>query len=207
MNVVQIVNSVFISNTYVLLREGVDWCWLIDVGDIEPILNVISTDTKIKGVFLTHTHYDHLYGINRIVDMYPDCVVYTSEAGKEGLFSDKLNFSKYHGDPILFSGDNLYILHDHDQIELFHDECLTIIQTPGHDKSCLTYYTKDKIFTGDSFIPGVKVITTFPCGDKQEAARSVQLIMETAEARDLYPGHGNSFPAFTCMGEIELKNV
>lgn len=190
MQVCQIVNSIFTSNTYVLQREGINWCWLVDVGDIDPILKILSGDMEVKGIFLTHTHYDHLYGINKMVDLYSNCTVYTSEAGKEGLFSDKLNFSKYHDDPILFTGKNLCILNNNDNIELFPGEFLTVMETPGHDRSCLTYYTKNKIFTGDAYIPGLKVITTFPRGDKQSAAWSVQLILKVAGGRDLYPGHG-----------------
>lgn len=73
---------------------------------------------------------------------------------------------------------------------------LIVTETPGHDESCLTYYTKKIIFTGDSFIPGLKIITTFPRSDKEKAARSLQVILEIAEGRDLYPGHGEFFPDF-----------
>ena len=37
----------------------------------------------------------------------------------------------------------------------------------------------------------MKVITTFPRSDKQEAARSVEEILKLVEGRDLYPGHGD----------------
>lgn len=69
-----------------------DWCWLVDVGDVDPVLECIGGDVTIRGVFLTHAHYDHLYGINRLIDLFPQCVVYTSEAGVEGIYSDKLIF-------------------------------------------------------------------------------------------------------------------
>ena len=145
----------------------------------------------IRGVFLTHTHYDHLYGINRLIDLFPQCVVYTSGAGVEGIYSDKLNFSRYHDDPVVFKGEHVRVVCDGDRIELLPGEFLTVLETPGHDKSCLTYYTESVVFSGDSFIPGVKVITTFPRSDKQEAARSVEEILKLVEGRDLYPGHGD----------------
>lgn len=191
MDIIRIVNAVFSSNTYVLREGGVDWCWLVDVGDVEPVLEYIGEKGAIRGIFLTHTHYDHLYGINRMVDLFPQCVVYTSEAGTEGMYSEKLNFSRYHDDPIVFEGDYVGVLHDGDRVELFPGEYLMVLETPGHDKSCLTYYTESAVFSGDSFIPGVKVITTFPRSDKQEAVRSVEVISKVAKGRGIYPGHGD----------------
>ncbi len=193
MRVLQIINTIFTSNTYLLQEDGANWCWLIDVGDVDPILNVLIKDVDIRGIFLTHTHYDHIYGINKLVKVFPSCVVYTSEAGKEGLYSDKLNFSRYHDDPILFAEKNLQILHSDDKIELFPGIYFTVMETPGHDRSCLTYYTDDKVFTGDSFIPGLKIIATFPRSNKQDAIRSAQWIQDVAEGCDLYPGHGDVF--------------
>lgn len=45
---------------------------------------------------------------------------------------------------------------------------LYVIETPGHCPSCLTYYTDNYIFTGDSYIPNVKVVTKLPYGDKKK---------------------------------------
>ena len=68
MQIKRIVNSVFTSNTFVLTDEGSQDCWLVDVGDIEPILQEVG-NRRVKGVFLTHTHYDHIYGINDVISI------------------------------------------------------------------------------------------------------------------------------------------
>jgi len=199
MTVTQIVNSVFTSNTYILTNNtALNNCWLIDIGDIDPILESLPPGGVIQGVFLTHTHYDHLYGINQLVSHFPECIVYTSMHGKEGLFSDKLNFSRYHDDPIIFSGSHICVLKEGDNIELFTGIKLDVLETPGHDRSCLTYYTEQVVFTGDSFIPGLKVVTSFPNSNKQDAKVSVQKILSVAEGRDLYPGHGEVYKNFHC---------
>lgn len=188
MKIIRIVNSVFTSNTFVLTEENSRDCWLVDVGDIEPILQAVGNH-RVKGVFLTHTHYDHIYGINKLVERFPDCVVYTSEHGKEGLFSTKLNFSKYHDDPLVFQGKHIRILVEGEEISLFSCVVLKAIHTPGHDWSCVSYYTDDLIFTGDSYIPYIKVITSMPKSNKTEAQASLEHILKLCKTRDVYPGH------------------
>lgn len=188
MNIVRIVNSLFTSNTFVLTDESSQDCWLVDVGDIEPIMKEIG-DKQVRGLFLTHAHYDHIYGINRLVEYFPECVIYTSLHGKEGLFSDKLNFSRYHNEPIVFQGKHIEVLNDGDEILLFPNVLLKAIYTPGHDWSCMSYYTNEVIFTGDSYIPKIKVITSFPKSNKIEAKVSLDRILKFCKTRDVYPGH------------------
>ena len=188
MKVFRIENSVFNSNTYILSEENEDYCWLVDVGDIEPILNFVGK-RQIKGVFLTHTHYDHIYGINKLVEYFPECIIYTSLHGKEGLFSDKLNFSRYHGDSITFQGNHIEILNEGDVVKLFSNLELRTIYTPGHDWSCLSYYTDDMIFTGDSYIPNIKVVSSFPKSNKGEVLISLSRLMELSKTRNVFPGH------------------
>ena len=188
MHIARIVNSVFTSNTFVLTDGGSQDCWLVDVGDIEPILQEVG-NRRVKGVFLTHTHYDHIYGINHLVKRFPDCIVYTSQYGKEGLFSNKLNFSRYHDDPMVFEGKHIRVLEEGEEIFLFPSIILKALHTPGHDWSCMSYYTDDLIFTGDSYIPNIKVITSLPKSNKMEAQASLEHILELCKTRDVYPGH------------------
>lgn len=190
MHIARIVNSVFTSNTFVLTDGNSQDCWLVDVGDIEPILQEVG-NRRVKGVFLTHTHYDHIYGINKLVKHFPECVVYTSQHGKEGLYSDKLNFSRYHGDPIIFQGKIVEVLKEGEEILLFSNVKMKAIYTPGHDWSCMSYYTDEVIFTGDSYIPNIKVITTFPKSNKTEAQVSMERILGLCKNRDVYPGHND----------------
>ena len=65
MKIIRIQNSVLNSNSFILSDETYPYCWLVDVGDIEPIWKAIG-NRQMKGVFLTHTHYDHIYGIKNI---------------------------------------------------------------------------------------------------------------------------------------------
>ena len=93
--------------------------YLIDCGDIEPIVKWCKENEKvIKGVFITHSHFDHIYGLNELIDYYPNCVVYVSRESKEALYSDRLNFSLYHEKSFVFLGDHVRLLEDGDKVEL-----------------------------------------------------------------------------------------
>ena len=193
MEIRQYVNCVFTSNTWILSCRNI--IYLIDCGDVDNLLTVLPKEGSIKGVFLTHTHFDHIYGIKRLVELFPLCLIYTSEYGVKGLSSDKLNLTLYHteGENIKFVSNNIRVLKEGDAISLFNGNMkLVVMETSGHDPSCLTYRIGNALFTGDAYIPGIKTITNLPHGDKVVAKCSETRIKEVVEKYkcDIYPGHG-----------------
>lgn len=203
MELYRVVNSVFTSNSYVLSAEE-DGAIVIDVGDFLPIERYLKAHKKkAKAVFLTHTHYDHIYGIRELVKAYPGCRVYTSAFGKEALASDRLNFSRYHNDAFRWEYEHLQVLKEGDQMEIFPGIELEVMATPGHDKSCLTYRIGHYLFTGDSFIPKVKVMASFPQSNKEDAQNSLRRILAVADGCCLCPGHGPVYEDFK-LSQIPL---
>jgi len=188
-----IVNSVFTSRTYILEQEGCPSVWLIDCGDVPPIVDMLSSlggsSFEIKGVLLTHVHYDHIYGLPRLTEKFPSLRVYTNEYGKKALTDIRLNYSKYHNDPIVYESENVVTCDEGAVIELFDGVQAKVYHTPGHNPSCLTYEIGDYLFTGDAYIPGVKVVTTLKGGNKVEAAESVERILRLAEGKAVCAGH------------------
>lgn len=73
----EIVNSIFTSKTYILFCEGKDNVWLVDIGDMELVFDFLEEKgLKVEGVFITHAHFDHIYGLPELVKLYPQCKVY-----------------------------------------------------------------------------------------------------------------------------------
>ena len=191
MQVNQIVNTVFTSNTYIISNPSYKWVWLIDIGDFDGVMNVLSKDTMVRGVFITHPHYDHIYGINKLIDYYPSCVVYASSDTKKALYSDKLNLSFYHDASIIYTGSNVQLICEGDTIELYNNSIIEILETPGHNWGCLTFKTENYLFTGDSFIPNFEVVTKLKGGSKEANINSLQKIMQTITNDTIVcPGHG-----------------
>ncbi len=185
--IVQIINSIISSCTYIIYNDAKKEIWLVDCGDVKPIINNISKGYSLRGVLLTHTHYDHCYGLNSLLDYYPTIKVYTNSFGLKALQSPKLNLSRYHEDIPCFVINEISSIEDFSKIAGLG---LTIIPTPGHDPSCLSFIIDKFLFTGDSYIPGYKVITTFPNSNRRDAFMSIDIIKKyEADGYIICPGH------------------
>ena len=186
-----ITNTIFTSKTYILYKKGHNGAWLVDIGDIEPVTRFLTErHLSVAGVFLTHAHFDHIYGLEVLVEKFPECKVHVCEYAKQALASEKLNMSRYHGTPINYNRDNVVVVRDGDTMKLFDDEPdMVFYETPGHNPGCLTMVMGDKIFTGDAYIPEFGVNTRLPRADKEQAKVSLERIIKLAEGKTVLSGH------------------
>lgn len=183
-------NRIFNSRTYILSKEGNGGVWLVDCGDFDKALERIGEKT-VEGVLLTHAHSDHIYGLEALIEHFPEVKIYTNEYGVEALRSPQKNISRYHSeypDISIEAPVNICLLKEGDSIELL-GVAVQVFETIGHDPSCLTYIIEDKAFTGDAYIPGVKVFTGFPHSNRQQAQKSVERILRLTSSCQIMPGH------------------
>jgi len=185
-HVSRIVNSVFQSITYILSVEKDD-IWLVDCGDVEKI----GLDLNVTGVLLTHTHFDHIYGLNDLLGRNPDMKIFTNAYGKLALQNPRLNLSHYYpamSDFVIDRSESVVEVGDESVLDVLGSE-VHVKSVPGHDNSCLAFIIEDKLFTGDAYIPGKRVVTNLPRCNKDQALSSEQELKALSKVYQVMPGH------------------
>ena len=90
------------ANCYIV-SEGTE-AFIIDPGGDAGRIIEAAKNLNVRYILLTHTHFDHIGGLNDIAEAFPDAVTAVSTFEEEWLYSPELNFSEKFGDPFVFSG-------------------------------------------------------------------------------------------------------
>lgn len=189
----RIVNDYQHSCTYILYEEDCEYAWLVDCGGADAVEKWLKANRKsLKGVFLTHCHDDHIYGLRHLVKELPNLIVCLSaHDGIKGVQDIRLNLSKYTSKPFQLFSDNFLELKDGETVTLFPDVEMTPIQADGHSPDSMVYRVENYLLTGDAYIPPLPVVTKLPGADKKRAAESLEMIKKLIEIEKLtvLPGH------------------
>ena len=56
------------SDNYIWLLTRGDQAFVVDPGDAAPVLERLETENlKLKGILITHHHFDHIGGVEALV--------------------------------------------------------------------------------------------------------------------------------------------
>lgn len=207
LEVARFINSRFNSNTYVLSHPKHDDIWVIDSGDTESVFEWMKNHqkTSIIGILLTHAHFDHIYGVNGIVERFPDCVVYVAnEYGMDALRNPKTNGSKYTEEgPIVIAEDDKVEFFG-DTMQLWDGVVMKTINTPGHSDDSQCLLVDGRLFTGDTLIKDVRTVTKLKGGSVEKIEESIKIIESLKGQRLIVmPGHGDEFE----LDEYDLSKM
>lgn len=192
MDIKLINNKILQSCTYILTNQDTEAVYLVDCGESDPIIEYIEREHKqLRGVFLTHCHYDHIYGLNAIIEKYPYIMIYGSAKALNGLSDPDINLSWMYDDGDYIVTHNIVIrLEEGSSVDIL-GERIEVVTTPGHSEDCLTYIANDIIFTGDSYNPDFPVFTKWQDSSEEESVKSINRIKSLIKEKNLtvYPGH------------------
>lgn len=164
-------------------------CVIIDPGDeADHIINEVESEhLEVKGILVTHGHFDHIGAVNELKSYY-HAEVYATKDTSDMMLNWDENLS------VMIGGEK-YIV---DDVKIIKDTIevdglsFQVYETPGHAKgSCLYYYESEHaLFTGDTLFRGGCGRIDLPTGSQTAMMQSLSKIKQLTFDADVYPGHG-----------------
>jgi glyoxylase-like metal-dependent hydrolase (beta-lactamase superfamily II) len=170
-----------------------------------------ESGTRLVAVLLTHTHHDHVAGVQDVVRKYgvPVCLNVRDAFRLENWDQDIRGRFRYVEDDDVIMVGSL-------RIQAMH--------TPGHSKGEVCYLLADDdghhLFTGDTIFVGDVGRTDLEGGSNEELFATLQRIKQLRPETVLYPGHHygstptttlarelRESPAFKCTSIAELAAI
>lgn len=179
------------TNCYILNNEDTREALVFDPGDypekVEQYLK--DNDLTCKAILLTHGHFDHILGVQDLVQK-TNVKVYAEENEARLLQDPQINSSARVHRPCSLVPDVL--LKDQEVITLA-GFTIKVIHTPGHTAGGACYYIQDLeiLISGDTLFRGDIGRSDLPTGNGEQLIESIQQkLMILPDNVKVYPGHG-----------------
>lgn len=179
------------TNCYLLCNMDIKECVLIDPADSQDEISrmIDESGCSLKGILLTHGHFDHIMAADAVRDKY-GVKVYASCDEKNTLEQPHINLGEAYGLKLSVKAD---VWHKDGEILKLAGFDIEALHTPGHTEGGSCYYIREigVIFSGDTLFCGSVGRTDFPGGSMSEIVRSIkEKVMVLPDDTKVYPGHG-----------------
>ena len=186
----------FRENCYLLWNEAGD-CVIVDPGcydgpEIHSVEEFVSSrGLNPKAIWLTHGHFDHLFGVAALSRTY-GIPVYMSSKDRfildlDGEFAEGVGLTAPDVD---FDTDDL---NDGDILTDLEGTPFTVIATPGHTPGGVCFYSEDAklLFCGDTLFAGAIGRSDLVGGDYDDEIKGImEKLMILPGDVEVFPGHG-----------------
>lgn len=163
-----------------------------NIGRVETFLK--THELTLKYMVLTHGHGDHIGGLNRIKEIFPDVTVYIGKEEEKFLTEPELNLMRYmNGKDFIYDGDYITIK-EGDMVGEFE-----VLDTPGHTIGSKCFYNvKEKmLISGDTMFKRSFGRYDLPTSDGEMLFNSLRKLCTLPEDTKVYSGHSEP----TTIGE------
>lgn len=162
----------------------VDPAWQVDT----ILKEAKKEDLKIKGALITHAHFDHVNGLEELLNA-TDGVAYIHKSEAPYLKGMHSNLKKSEG------GDKIQV----------GDVEITLLHTPGHTPGSQCFLVQNRLISGDTLFINACGRCDLPGGNAEEMYHSLKRLSELDGSTILFPGHNYSDDATSSTIEQEKK--
>lgn len=178
------------TNAYVLV-DGADAVVVDPAGDADMLLALAREHGgTIRAVWLTHAHFDHVAGLQNLLDMI-DVPVYLNE-GDRFLFDSAAASAALYGIPVKQSVAATLPLVDTQELSIGNTTA-RCLWTPGHAPGHMAFYLEEAgtVLSGDALFRGSIGRTDLPFGNTATLVDAIRRRLFTLPpSTEVLPGHG-----------------
>jgi hydroxyacylglutathione hydrolase len=146
-------------------------------------------DLKLIGALVTHTHFDHVNGLDGLLKK-TDIPVYVHEKEAFALPKFSSSLKKVRGEDTLQVG----------QITI------KFLHTPGHTPGSQCFLVQNSLVSGDTLFINYCGRCDLPGGDVREMFQSLSRLRQMDDNITLYPGHNYADQPAMPLGEQKKNN-
>ncbi len=195
--------GIFLTNCYILGDEETNEGILIDPGEqMDEILSEVrNSGLKITKIVNTHTHIDHVAGVQQAKEELgvPFYLPPEDEPVLQALPEAAARFPQFGN--VRVPKIDVYI-EEGDEIEIGNLKA-KVLHTPGHSWGSVCFVIDDHVFSGDTLFAGSvgRVDLTGGTSMRELVGSIKSKLMPLPDSYNVYPGHG----PFTTIG-IERRS-
>ncbi len=189
MKVITILDRLCSTNNYLIIykNEAVLVDASVCVEEVEKALE----GAKLKGILLTHSHFDHIFKLDEIREKF-DCSVYIHEKGYSSLFDADKNISSTITPFEVKNASNIIKIKNDEVLDFFTFP-IKVIHTPGHSHCSVCYEIGDYLFTGDTLFSACIGRNDFWHSNEEDQQKSLKKLLALSPKIKYFSGHGHSF--------------
>lgn len=190
-------SGMLMVNTYLVTDDETKKGFIVDPGGYDSRLaDLISSEgIEVEYIVLTHGHADHIGGVEKYKQEYPDVKVVCSKDEVQTLADPRLNISGMMGMQISIAPD--ITVGEGDTLKC-GNMTMRFTMTPGHSPGgmCVIMEGEDTVFSGDTLFCQSIGRTDFPGCSFEALIDSIrEKLFVLPDDTKVYPGH---------MGETQI---